>query len=666
VTQIENLDERVRARRASGLTLRAIGIGMSLVVTVNLAAPYSLCVVRSSLFASDYMPLGAIFPFFLVVAGLNVALKSLSLRWALHPGELIIIFMMGLVGASLATYGLTGYLVAVIASPHFFATPENQWAQYLHAHIPHWSVPSPAGHAMKWFFDGLPPGESIPWGVWVVPLFWWLSLMAVVLFVAFCIMVILRKQWVENEKLLFPLVELPLTMVEGSDEPSRLPRFMRGRLFWIGFLVPLCMVLWNCLHYFSPFIPQLPIGGLGMYKSVSISLGRGFPGLSVDVYPPIIGFSYLMNLDILFSFWFFHLLALIQAGVYSRTGFSLGPSEHYSSEFDASMGWQSMGAFVAMVLWGLWMARAHLRQVARKAWLGERDPTDDGNEMLSYRRAVIGLVLGMAYIAVFLHALGMSWLVIAVFLPIAFTIYLGTSRIVAEGGLAFARGPMVAQTFTSFVLGSSSISHQSMTSLAVSYAGFCEIKNSFMPAFAHCARLSDALKAHRRSVAWAVALAVLGAAAVSVPWTVYLGYQHGAYNFETWIFSYGGLKPYEYVVQKMRNPFDVDAGRLAFFGIGAGLYSLLNILRARFAWWSLHPIGLTLASAFPLKMAAFSLFLGWLCKYIIVRLGGVELYRRARPFFMGLILGYFTGVAVSAVIDFIWFRGQGHWLYGIY
>ena len=65
-------------------------------------------------------------------------------------------------------------------------------------------------------------------------------------------------------------------------------------------------------------------------------------------------------------------------------------------------------------------------------------------------------------------------------------------------------------------------------------------------------------------------------------------------------------------------------------------------------------------------MSAFSLFLGWLCKWIIVRLGGIQLYQRARPFFLGLILGYFAGVAVSNVIDVIWFPGQGHWLYGLY
>ena len=153
----ERADE-AREARASGLTPRALGLGIALVVLVNVAAPYSNYVVHSSLLASDYMPLGALFPFFLVVAVLNTVLKTISPNWALHPGELVVIFMMSLVGASLATYGMAGYLVAVIASPFFFATPENQWGRYIHSHIPDWAVPSKNGPAMQWFFDGLPPG----------------------------------------------------------------------------------------------------------------------------------------------------------------------------------------------------------------------------------------------------------------------------------------------------------------------------------------------------------------------------------------------------------------------------------------------------------------------------------------------------------------------------
>ena len=37
-----------------------------------------------------------------------------------------------------------------------------------------------------------------------------------------------------------------------------------------------------------------------------------------------------------------------------------------------------------------------------------------------------------------------------------------------------------------------------------------------------------------------------------------------------------------------------------------------------------------------------------------------------QTFFLGLILGYFSGIAAANTSDFIWFNGQGHWLDGLY
>jgi len=35
-----------------------------------------------------------------------------------------------------------------------------------------------------------------------------------------------------------------------------------------------------------------------------------------------------------------------------------------------------------------------------------------------------------------------------------------------------------------------------------------------------------------------------------------------------------------------------------------------------------------------------------------------------RPFFIGLILGFFAGAGVSFLVDMAWFPGEGHMLYG--
>ena len=69
--------------------------------------------------------------------------------------------------------------------------------------------------------------------------------------------------------------------------------------------------------------------------------------------------------------------------------------------------------------------------------------------------------------------------------------------------------------------------------------------------------------------------------------------------------------------------------------------ALLTFMRYRFAWWPLHPIGYTVASTNIIRNFVLSIFIGWSCKYLIVRFGGVMLYQKAKPFFLGLIVSLF-------------------------
>ena len=43
-----------------------------------------------------------------------------------------------------------------------------------------------------------------------------------------------------------------------------------------------------------------------------------------------------------------------------------------------------------------------------------------------------------------------------------------------------------------------------------------------------------------------------------------------------------------------------------------------------------------------------------------MRFGGIELYRKASPFFIGLIVGYFLGIGLSFIVDVAFFPGNGH------
>ncbi|MBT4137461.1 MAG: hypothetical protein HOE48_06065, partial [Candidatus Latescibacteria bacterium] len=50
----------------------------------------------------------------------------------------------------------------------------------------------------------------------------------------------------------------------------------------------------------------------------------------------------------------------------------------------------------------------------------------------------------------------------------------------------------------------------------------------------------------------------------------------------------------------------------------------------------------------------------WAAKSIILRIGGITLYERARPFFFGLVIGYVVSLGMSSVVDYIWFPDDGH------
>jgi len=53
-----------------------------------------------------------------------------------------------------------------------------------------------------------------------------------------------------------------------------------------------------------------------------------------------------------------------------------------------------------------------------------------------------------------------------------------------------------------------------------------------------------------------------------------------------------------------------------------------------------------------------------MAKLIILRVGGVSLYRKALPFFVGLILGHFFAAGIANFVDWKWFFGQGHEISG--
>jgi hypothetical protein len=74
---------------------------------------------------------------------------------------------------------------------------------------------------------------------------------------------------------------------------------------------------------------------------------------------------------------------------------------------------------------------------------------------------------------------------------------------------------------------------------------------------------------------------------------------------------------------------------------GFAITLALSLLRMRLTGWPLHPVGYALANTPTMASVWVPFLIAWGCKAIVLRYGGMRLYRRSLPFFLGLILGDF-------------------------
>ena len=118
-----------------------------------------------------------------------------------------------------------------------------------------------------------------------------------------CLSVILRKQWVESERLSYPILRPVLDLTDRAR-----PGF--SSVSGSGFSVALGIISWNMIHYFVPGFPQIPNIRWGPW----VLFERYFPGIWTRINMFTISFAYFANIDVLFSLWFFCVLFILRSG----------------------------------------------------------------------------------------------------------------------------------------------------------------------------------------------------------------------------------------------------------------------------------------------------------------------------------------------------------------
>lgn len=637
------------------LSFRSVATGFLLAILLNIWVPYGSYLLQSSRMTVAHLPIAALILFLVLIFVANPLLRLHRPQAAFSPHELSLIFSMLLIASLIPGKVFVSYFIAIIATPYYFAAPENQWVTTFFPYLPDWLLASNQGHAMEWFYEGLPAGAAIPWTAWVIPIFWWMSFFVVLFFMGACTVTIFRKQWIEHEKLTFPLVKVPLDLIAAEQSQGQSHIFLNDRLFLAGCGIVLFVAVWNILSYFY-LVSPIPIGASSFLQPLQLS--PSFPAIPLRINVYMLCFAFFISLDILLSIWVFFLLGIVESGLLTRIGLSgiMG-----ATGGNASVSSQFFGGFIMFVLLSVWSARRHLAQVCRKAF-GRGADVDDSRELLPYRVAVFGLLGGLLYLWAWLYRAGLSLTAIPVFLAFLFILYFGMTKIIAETGLVFLDLPVNAHEITVLSVGSGRFSRPSLTVLGLASAYARNWRGMGMGSLALVDRMTDGYWPRKRGLLVVLGFTFVVSMVASLAYTVYIGYTTtGAYHFGTRD-AFGGMNVgyYDLIVIWMRNVMSLGQYETWFMGIGAGLLWGLVFLRHRLPGWPFAPVGFTICSASVIRDTILSIFLAWLVKWVLMRLGGTMYYRRGQRFFIGALVGHCVGVTLSFFVDAIWFPGQGH------
>ncbi|MBT5833148.1 MAG: hypothetical protein HOH77_23410, partial [Candidatus Latescibacteria bacterium] len=102
------------------VTLRAVILGLFLVVALDVLAIYVRYVFHGSLMTYSHIPMAMLMVLMLMLLSLAVVARATG--WTLSTGEWHAILAMGVVGAALPCFGHVGYLIGYISAPYYFAT----------------------------------------------------------------------------------------------------------------------------------------------------------------------------------------------------------------------------------------------------------------------------------------------------------------------------------------------------------------------------------------------------------------------------------------------------------------------------------------------------------------------------------------------------------------
>jgi hypothetical protein len=246
------------------------------------------------------------------------------------------------------------------------------------------------------------------------------------------------------------------------------------------------------------------------------------------------------------------------------------------------------------------------------------------------------LLVGFAFLLAFTTIAGMSIAVAFIYLAIYLIYSITITRMRAEVGPAWTMGPdLTARDSIVNSVGSASFSARNLTMLSYLNWFSTELRCDPMPSQLEAFKITQASRNNQRLMMVLMVGIMAGFWACLKVW-----YTFGASTakVEPWRTHMGRI-PFDRAAANLFQRQGPDWAGIQAIIFGGLVVVGLTAMRMRFIWFPFHPAGYVLANTGTMYWLWMPFLIAWACKVIIVRYGGIKLYRKSLPFFLGLVLG---------------------------
>jgi hypothetical protein len=510
----------------------------------------------------------------------------------------------------------------------------------------------------------------VPWEDWAVPFAAWTSFAFLCLIGAFCIAILMRRQWIDSERYPLPLTRIPLALLGDEETPARaLPPIWANRMMWMGFVIALFWCLMRIWHRYNSDVPDMGIEVQMTPYFTSPMWGKMWYGQDVrnvtfTVTALFVSIAIFMELNVLMSLFL---------------GFFLFRGEYW---FGEASGWalkkdfpffqqQQVGAYIAYALLILFFARKHLWRILCRACSG---PFSD-RETLGYRAALLTLGLSVAGILGWSHWVGIPVGGVLVFFAFLMMVALVAIKLRCECGTPFSGFTPVNLAMV-LPLAGGMLFFGPAGVIFVVFANWIVFQRVFfvLPGMQfELLELGRRFRILPRHVAYTVLLGAVGGLVIGGWAFLSMGYAVGGDNYsQRWPYMDKGFLISDYNTEMARaktvrasTPGLTDAGEATAWtqaaSIGApalgyifaaAVTTVLVILRQVFTGFWFHPIGFVVGSTVLMEYIWGSVLVAFVIRAVTLKIGGAVVVReKLLPFFVGVFLASLAAYFIVGIIN---------------